>query len=291
MTEAFYIVAVLASLTAAVRLAEDPSWRAATALGVATGVAVLLRQPYLLFFPGLASWTVAAARRGRRRAALLGTGAAAAVVVAAILPFTIWNYIRFERFVLLNNSTGFAFFWANHPIHGTDFYDILPPELGSYQDLIPVEIRNLDEAALDQELLRRGLVFVAADPARYALLSLSRIPDYFKWWPEPASGRASNALRTLSFGVVLPFIILGIWQVSRGRMPSADPPSRSRPVVALLLIFAVVYTTIHLASWALIRYRLPVDAVLIPFAGAALADVAAYVRRLTTHGQSAGLPA
>jgi hypothetical protein len=42
---------------------------------------------------------------------------------------------------------------------------------------------------------------------------------------------------------------------------------------ALLLLFALVYTAIHLLSWALIRYRLPVDAVLIIFAGLAVVDL------------------
>ncbi len=96
-----------------------------------------------------------------------------------ILPFTAYNYARFGRFVLLNTNSGYAFFWGNHPIYGTHFVPILTPEMGSYQDLIPPEVRNLDEAALDQELMRRGLQFVIDDPGRYLLLSLSRIPVLF----------------------------------------------------------------------------------------------------------------
>jgi hypothetical protein len=38
----------------------------------------------------------------------------------------------------------------------------------------------------------------------------------------------------------------------------------------LLILFALVYTAIHLLTWALIRYRLPVDAVLITFAALAI---------------------
>jgi hypothetical protein len=38
----------------------------------------------------------------------------------------------------------------------------------------------------------------------------------------------------------------------------------------ILYLFIVVYTAVHLLSWTLIRYRLPVDAVLLIFAGAAL---------------------
>jgi len=43
--------------------------------------------------------------------------------------------------------------------------------------------------------------------------------------------------------------------------------------LGLLYLFIGVYTAIHLLSWALIRYRLPVDAVLIVFAAYGLADL------------------
>jgi fumarate reductase subunit D len=48
---------------------------------------------------------------------------------------------------------------------------------------------------------------------------------------------------------------------------------------SLLLLFVAVYTAIHLLSWALIRYRLPVDAVMLVFAGLALVELAAWLQR------------
>jgi len=44
----------------------------------------------------------------------------------------------------------------------------------------------------------------------------------------------------------------------------------------LLVLFVTVYTGIHLLSWALIRYRLPVDAVLLVFAGLAVRELIAW---------------
>ena len=41
----------------------------------------------------------------------------------------------------------------------------------------------------------------------------------------------------------------------------------------ILYLFILIYTVIHLLSWALIRYRLPVDAVLIIFASATLVEI------------------
>ena len=44
------------------------------------------------------------------------------------------------------------------------------------------------------------------------------------------------------------------------------------------MFFVLVYSGAHILTWTLIRYRLPVDAVLIPFAGLALLDI---VERIT----------
>ena len=276
MTEPFFITAILAALYLAIRLvdrsrAADGSAtelaKRALALGAVLGAAVLLRQVFLLFVPVLLIWVWWAS--GRR----ISIAFLPAVVVAAlILPFTLYNLARFDRFVLLNTNTGYAFFWANHPIYGTAFEPILPDEMGSYQDLIPQELRGLDEAALDQELLRRGIGFIREDPMRYLRLSLSRISAYFMFWPSPESGTLSNLGRALSFGLFLPFMVCGLaktW-IERGRAGLSAP-------VGLLTLFTVMYSAIHLLSWSLIRYRLPVDAVLVIFGAYGLIE---FARRL-----------
>jgi hypothetical protein len=186
-----------------------------------------------------------------------------------ILPFTAFNYIRFGRLVPLNTNSGYAFFWGNHPVYGTHFYPLLPATLGRYQDLVPAEIRNLDEAALDQELLRRGIQFVIDDPGRILLLSLSRIPVFFMFWPSAESGWISNLCRVLSFGILWPFMLAGLVRVL---MKLKLAGGFSSPIF-LLLMFVVIYSGIHLLSWAMIRYRLPVDAVTLIFASLALVDL------------------
>jgi hypothetical protein len=55
----------------------------------------------------------------------------------------------------------------------------------------------------------------------------------------------------------------------------------------LIYLFVGVYTLIHLASWPGARYRLPIDAVLIPFAALALVHIAD--RLAARRGRSAVL--
>jgi 4-amino-4-deoxy-L-arabinose transferase-like glycosyltransferase len=278
MTEPFYLVLILTSLWLAIRLARSgaepalqtgrsrhPAWILGLALGISLGAVVLLRQLFMLIIPFIFLWVWWASRRKQIWPLVLS----GLVIVAMIVPFTFFNYLRFDRFVLLNTNAGYAFFWANHPIYGTHFVPILTPEMGSYADLIPKELLSLDEAALDQALLKRGFEFIIQDPVRYFLLSLSRIPAYFMFWPSVRSSSVSNLARVGGFGLLLPFMLYGLYRsaVSWVR-PYLDQP------VMLLYLFVGVYTAVHLLSWALVRYRLPVDAVLVLFAGLALVDLA-----------------
>jgi len=235
----------------------------------------MLRQAFLLMIPlvlGWIAWQLSWRGRGRRAvlapSMLAGRMALVVVVLAVcIAPWTIRNYRAFGQFVLLNTNAGFVFYWGNHPIHGTEFIPILSGE-ATYGALLPRGLGPLNEAQLDRELLVRGLGFVREDPVRYLRLSVSRAKEYFKFWPSADSGLVSNLARVLSFGLALPFLVSGV-VLALARRTGQDSSGAS-----LLLLLAAAYSFVHLATWTLIRYRLPVDAILIPFA--ALSIVTAY---------------
>jgi hypothetical protein len=288
MTETFYIIGILWTLDLASQLGQgrpDPTTAEETgtgdhprdrqskatgarwlSLGLALGTTVLLRQVFLLFIPFLFAWLLLRSLHLGFRAVIRRLGilaGATAILVLLIAPWTFRNFRAFDQFVLLNTNAGFAFFWGNHPIHGYNFIAILPADGPSYQELIPSELLVLNEAELDRVLLKKGLSFIQEDPGRYLILSLTRIKDYFKFWPSPESGLISNVSRVLSFGLLMPFMLYGL--IHSLRHYSAER--------LILYLFAVTYTGIHLLTWALIRYRLPVDAVLLVFAGAALVSL------------------
>lgn len=288
LTETFYFLGILWTLDCALRIIQPgrkPRPRLWLELGLAIGVTVLLRQLFLLFVPFLALWvwwnlappdkrTGGAARlpRWANWPAIQGLLVSGLVVAALIAPWTLRNYRAFGTFVPLNTNAGFAFYWGNHPIHGTHFMPLLPLNGPSYQDLIPAQLLSLNEGQLDQALLQAGIRIVLDDPLRYLQLSWSRIPEYVKFWPSPDSGLPSNVSRVASFGLLLPFMLYGLWRSAR-RLAAPDHPAQ-RAQIGLLYLFMVVYTLLHLLTWTLIRYRLPVDAILLIFAAPALVDLA-----------------
>ncbi len=288
MTETFYIIGILWTLDCALRIRE--SWAVPQKqprlsstnlilpwleLGAAIGVTALLRQVFLLFIPFLFIWLWWAISSGEKKSItmlILGTATAGLMIALLISPATIYNYQRFGRFVLLNTNAGYAFYWSNHPIYGSKYISILPEDMPTYRELLPQDALWMNEAALDQELLRRGIGFVIADPLRYIKLSLGRIPAYFIFWPSSISSQSSNISRVISFGVALPFILAGyiLWSITVFvKRKTADCQIVTEPGT-LLLFFTLVYSSIHLLSWAAVRYRLPVDAVGLVFAARGL---------------------
>ena len=77
----------------------------------------------------------------------------------------------------------------------------------------------------------------------------------------------NNIGRVLSFALFLPVMIYGLW-IS----------SHQWRRYWFLYVFMIFYTVMHLLTWSMIRYRLPVDAVLLLFAALALANLAQHLR-------------
>ncbi|MBC8262801.1 MAG: hypothetical protein H8E47_01570 [Anaerolineales bacterium] len=277
LTETFYIVVLLWSLEQSMALESklrsksskgtDPA--PGLTLGLSLGMAALLRQSILPWVVVLFAWLLwVGYRQSQLRQALMALSISGLTLALCLVPFTIRNYLVYDDFLLLNSNAGYAMYSAQHPLHGTDFQAFaaapLPPDLD----------RQLNEAQLDRELLRRGLQFVIRDPGRYLLLSFSRVKDYFMFWPSAESTPLYNVGRVISFGLFLPFMIYGLW-CSR----------RDWRRYGLLYGFIAFYSLLHIFTWAMHRYRLPVDGVLMLFAALGLADLGA---RWFGVGQMAG---
>lgn len=287
VTESLYFIAVLWVVDSALGLAGEGRPRLAlsgwSGFGLACAAAVLLRQAFALLIPVLLVWLVwraAAAVRFRTLAARLGV--ACGIIALCIAPWTFRNYKAFGSFVLLNTNAGFVFFWANHPVHGTAFIPIIPSNGPvNYGTLLPPELSSLNEAQLDRELFRRALGFVRDDPSRYFRLSVSRISEFFKFWPSPGSSRLSNVVRVLSFGLLAPLLAAGCGVAVRAWRRKWDDRARGQ---LLLMVLAGIYSLAHVLTWTLVRYRLPVDAITIPFAAFAIVQLGSWLR------SSASLP-
>ena len=255
MTETFFIILVLLILHLSLELKEKPSLARWALLGLVLGVAGLLRQTVLLFVPFLLLWLFWELKKDGIRWWYFTVPIV--VIILMIAPWTIRNYLVFDHFLLLNSNAGYALYASNNPNLGSDWRNelvVIP---------VPEELAGQNEAQLDRALSQRGIEFILADPERYLQLTLDKSIEYFRFWPSSDSSRISNLNRVLSFGLYLPFMLVGLY-LSFSRWRNFVP----------LYLFIVIHTGIHLLSWPAPRYRLPVDAVLMVFAGVTLIELA-----------------
>jgi hypothetical protein len=246
------------------REGESLPWHLGLSLGAILGLATLLRQSILPWVPVLFLYLLWIGwRAGLLRHALGTLLPAGLILVAFILPWTLRNYLVYDDFLLLNSNTGYAMYSAQHPMHGTKFreFDAAP---------LPEGVWGRPEPEMDRELLRQGVGFVLENPGRYLLLSLSRVRAFFEFWPTPDTTLLHNLGRTGSFGLLLPFLLYGLVLAIR------RPGFLRRN--ALLFIFAAFYTVMHVLTWAMVRYRLPVDAALMPVAALGVVDLVQRMR-------------
>ena len=249
MTQAFYILAVLAVLDLALSLIRMPARRDWILFGFAIGLGALFRQTLLLFAPLMLAWIVFTGHRPVKWGDLL---LSVTVIALLILPWTLYNYQTFHDFLLLNSNGGFWFYSSNYPTQGTHFDP-------NFVAPIPAELQRLSEPALDRALFREAFGFILADPARFLLLSLDRAKDYFWLGPSEQSSLISNVSRLLSFTLYLPFMLFGLL-LSRRKWRACLP----------LYLYVAFDTCLCLISWSAPRYRLPSDAVMMVFGGLAV---------------------
>ncbi len=282
MTQTFYILTVLAALDLSLSLAKKPTRRGWILLGLVIGAGVLLRQSLLLFTPILVAWlwwydrhspqvtghkshnsgslTSVAHSGWVRRDGVLpflisGPLLTFAIIALVILPWTLRNYVTYHDFLLLNSNGGFWFYSSNHPNQGTNFDQ-------TYVAPIPRNLSGLAEPALDRALYHEAVGFILADPRRFLVLSLNRTKDYFWVLPSDNSSLMSNLSRVFSFTLYLPFMLYGLFL--SGRQWRTCLP---------MYLYVAFDAAFCLISWSAPRYRLPSDAVLMPFAGLAVANL------------------
>lgn len=255
MTETFSIVLILLILYLSIELKENPTPIRWVGLGLSLGLAALLRQTVLLFVPFLFVWLFWELKKEGIRWWYFTIPIV--IIVLIIAPWTLRNYRVYNQFLLLNSNAGYAFFASNNPNLETDWRNdiVVVP--------VPEDLVGQNEAQLDRALTHKAFESILSDPKRYLFLTLDKSLEYFRFWPSRDSSRISNLNRVLSFGLYLPFMLLGLY-LSFSRWRNFMP----------LYLFIVIHTGIHLLSWPSPRYRLPVDAIAMVFAGIALVELA-----------------
>lgn len=300
----------LLMLLALVRADESPTWTRWLVAGVLMGLSAIARPNVLVFVPIVLVWAwwrersrIRSPATGGRVAHLVSSTPArtaalrfacfAIGVAIVVSPVTIRNSILGHDFVPIASQGGINFYIGNN--EHADGISALLPELGigwqtdeASRFAERKEGRALRPSEVSGYWYRRGWNFILGHPGAAARLGFKKLVLFWDRF-ELANNKdiyyfarmspVYRALRWLSFGVIAPLALLGMWV------------SRRKPVAALLIGFVLSYMGTVIAFFINARYRLPVVPCLILFAVAGAAWLGERFRRRDLRGLVAGVAA
>jgi 4-amino-4-deoxy-L-arabinose transferase-like glycosyltransferase len=266
---------------------RDPGLGRTLVAGVVLGLCAaakpvaMLLVPFALLHLRTSSRSVVPGHPFLRRA-----GALAAGVVLALVPLVVRNYRVAGEFIPLTTGGGINFYIGNNPraigYYSVPFYGGRPigatPEeqLKRMREFAEAERgRTLSPAAVSRFWFERGIGCIRSDPKWWAALTWRK---FLLFWNRHERANVESmsfhrrfggvlGLPLLTFGVVAPLALLGIF-MTRERWRD----------LWLLYGGIITYLAAALLFYVLARYRLPVLAFLIPFAGAAAAGLLKLLR-------------
>ncbi len=224
-------------------------------IGVAWGTGVLITPTLLPVLVALLVYGLFSRDDNRR---LLPRQAAAALGAAAIVfvPYSIERSVRLGGPVLVRSNFGLELFLSNNDRADARYLQNMEPgrSMLRYHPLAQrreaMRVRTMGEGAYNALLQRRAMVWIASHPARFARLTSARVKEF--WFPTSNSGLKTAFL----WGVA----IAGIgWLVSLAR--GRDPERAALARAWLVAMFA--YSLVHYVIQADVRYRYPIQGLLL----------------------------
>lgn len=230
----------------------------AAAAGALGGLASLTHAGHLLFPLALAAAFAVAWWRARQLATpdgawvlACGTAALFAGHVLVVAPWTIRNAHALGGFVPVTTKMGADLYEATFPgaTGGTVEWWKHP----AAREVVE-RTRGMGERERDRALRAEAWRMMREDPLR--ILGLAAAKFWRVWTPVPSAEGFRNAglvaLSLMTYGPVLALAFLGLLRLRRGSI-----------VAALLLSAPAYYTLLHLVFIGSVRYRLPVEPVLV----------------------------
>jgi len=253
-------LAMLVAATLKLRGSDRMSWW--LGYGALWSAGAMINPSLISVLPPLGLWAIWPLRN--RVAPALRLAAASALVFAVgIMPWTIRNYVVFQKFIPLRSNFGLELWLGNNP----DVPDSWTPWLHpNYSTEEAHKYASMTEIPYMEEKQRQAWTFIRSHPADVARFALHRFSNHWLGiWGAPADlwAAAPWSLKlTIAFSCAFTLLSwLGLLFAYRARGAAAHP------LAMVMLIFPLTFYLTHTS----LRYRFPMDPVMLVLAVFAVA--------------------
>jgi 4-amino-4-deoxy-L-arabinose transferase-like glycosyltransferase len=219
--------------------------------GLLWGLATLTRPVALSYGPGIALWLLMVMPNWKKRFVTISVVMIAMACVLA--PWFFRNGQVQGRLILTSTQAGVELFKANNP----EATGILAIDHDWFDKTLTrryPEERYPNEAVRSEMFRADAVKFILNNPSRFAELGTIRFGQLWKVYSPRVSFTYSLAL-IATFGVALPFFLIQVIRRGWKRGPEM-----------LFLLIILCHTAAHIVFTANIRYRIPVEPLVIVLA-------------------------
>jgi dolichyl-phosphate-mannose-protein mannosyltransferase len=265
-------MALLIAATLQVRGSDRMRWW--LGYGALWSAGAMINPSLISVLPPLALWAIWPLRY-RLAPALKLASAAGLIFAMGILPWTIRNYVVFHKFIPLRSNFGLELWLGNNPgvpdswtpwLHPNDNID----EAHKYA--------RMTEIPYMEEKEREAWAFIRSHPVDTARFVLHRFANHWLGlWDSPVDLWAAlpwYAKLTVVFSCMFALLSwLGMLFAYRARSAAADP------LAIVMMIFPLAFYLTHTS----LRYRFPMDPVMLVLAVFAVGYLFSSAARRPTH--------
>jgi len=260
-------------LWAALKLAESQRWRDWCAYGLLWGFTLMTNPSLGSLLPFLLLWAAYRARRKLKFASVKPALAAAGIAILCCAPWTVRNYIAFHRLIPLRSNFPLELYIGNNENYATRQF-VYPPRITKERELL--RYLRIGETTFMDEEESKALAFMRAHPWIVLELTAKRFVAFWTGLPNPIEAfkttdsllvRVLLVCNTIAALGALLGIILLFWKRSS--------------FAFLLAAYPVVYPLIYYLTHPNLRYRHPIDPVVLLLAAFAAASMLKKSQMLT----------
>lgn len=224
--------------------------------GFTLGCAHLTRPTLLYFFPVF--WGYQFFSKKIKLSTLL-----ISILITAVI-ISIWgirNMYRIGQLQISTSGSGQVLWEGNNPWNETGGVSGTMADKKRYLDELP---EGLNEVERDQWKKNRAVNYIKEEPVRFLRISIKRVIRFWNLWPnsEKFSDWKYKLASLLSYGLVLIFSFLSIFFLKK-----------RRKLLLFFGLFIFYYTLLHAVTIGSIRYRLPLEPILIAIASATITEM------------------
>ncbi|MFA5644880.1 MAG: glycosyltransferase family 39 protein [Candidatus Ratteibacteria bacterium] len=240
LTEVCFILLTVIAVLSAINAFEKKAWPHAFIAGIWLGLAGLCRPTMEAFFPFIALYLFFSVKPWQDRIRKIGLLFAGFFLLLS--PWVVRNWIHFHKLIPGTTMGGGVFWEGNNPYSE-----------GGPCSYFPEGIYEVPEEQRDAILYKMTFSHLQENPKRALWLLQNKWKRFWNITPNAKEFDKGiyRIVSTLSFGILLPFFLLGFLLTFSNRQ------------LRLIHILIIFFTLFHIIMLASIRYRIPIEPFII----------------------------